>query len=252
MTLARRIIPCLDTNGSRMVPGVHFQNLRDSGDPAELASRYGEEGADELVVLDGGASRDSRPIFLETIRRVAAQLSVPLCAGGGISSVEDARAMLRAGADKVAVNTAAVRTPQLITQLFAEFGAQAVVLAIDAKRGDGIWEVFVRGGREAAGINAVSWAQQGVERGAGEILLTSIDRDGTREGYDCALTAAVCDAVSVSVIASGGAGTPDDFLAVFTDGRADAALAASIFHEAALSIRTLKQYLESRGLTVRT
>jgi cyclase len=251
MTLARRIIPCLDTDGSRVVKGVRFQDMRDSGDPAELASRYGEEGADELVVLDIAASRDSRPTFLETIRRVAAQLRIPLTAGGGIRTVEDARAVLRGGADKVTVNTAAVRHPDLLNRLACEFGAQAVVLAVDAKRRDGFWEVFVRGGREPAGRDAVAWAQESVARGAGEILLTSMDRDGTREGYDCLLTAAVSDAVTVPVIASGGASTPDDFWAVLTEGRADAALAASVFHEAVISIRTLKQYLQSRGVAVR-
>ena len=256
MTLARRIIPCLDTDGVRVVKGVHFQNLRDSGDPAELAERYNEEGADELVVLDIAAARDGRGTFLDTVRRVATQLHIPLTAGGGIRAVEEARGVLRAGADKITVNSAAVRDPQLISQLSAEFGAQAIVLAIDAKRvaaGDGPprWEVFVRGGREATGRDAVAWAREGAERGAGEILLTSMDRDGTREGFDCELTAAVSAEVGVPVIASGGASTPDDFLAAFTDGRADAALAASVFHEATLSIRSLKQYLDSRGVIVR-
>lgn len=251
MTLARRIVPRLDTDGSRLVQGVGLQNLRDSGDPAELASRYGAEGADELVLLNLPASPSGRAVFAETVRRVAAQLCIPLTAGGGIGSVEETRALLRAGADKVIVNTAAVREPELITRLSAEFGAEAVVLAIDAKRRDGIWEVIVRGA-EAAGENVVSWAQEGCERGAGEILVTSMDREGTREGYDCALSDTVCDAVNVAVMVSGGAGTPDDFLAVFTDGRADAALAASMFHEGTVSIRTLKQYLDSRGVTVRT
>ena len=184
MTLARRIIPCLDTDGTRVVKGVNFQNLRDSGDPAELAGRYNEEGADELVVLDIAASRDNRPTFLETIRRVAAQMQIPLAAGGGIRTVDEARAVLRAGADKVTVNTAAVREPSLITQFSREFGAQAVVLAIDAKRVGAHWQVFVRGGREATGLNVLDWARQGEGLGAGEILLTSMDRDGTREGYD--------------------------------------------------------------------
>ncbi len=251
MTLARRIIPCLDTDGTRVVKGVNFQNLRDSGDPAELAGRYNEEGADELVVLDIAASRDNRPTFLETIRRVAAQMQIPLAAGGGIRTVDEARAVLRAGADKVTVNTAAVREPSLITQFSREFGAQAVVLAIDAKRVGAHWQVFVRGGREATGLNVLDWARQGEGLGAGEILLTSMDRDGTREGYDCELTAAASAAVNLPIIASGGASVPDDFLAAFTDGRADAALAASVFHEAALSIRTLKQYLDSRGIPMR-
>ncbi len=251
MTLARRIIPCLDTDGERVVKGVQFVNLRDAGDPAALAARYNREGADELVVLDIAASRDYRPTFLDTIRRVAEQLAIPLTAGGGIGTVEDGQAILRAGADKLTVNTAAVRHPELITELSGEFGAQAVVLAIDAKRSGESWEVIVRGGREAAGRNAVAWAKEGVARGAGEILLTSMDRDGTRSGFDCALTAAVSRAVSVPVIASGGADSPEDFLAVFAEGRADAALAASIFHDDAQRLGELKKFLAARGVPVR-
>jgi imidazole glycerol-phosphate synthase subunit HisF len=251
MTLARRIIPCLDTDGERVVKGVQFVNLRDAGDPAALAARYNREGADELVVLDIAASRDYRPTFLATIRRVAEQLAIPLTAGGGISTVEDGRAILRAGADKLTVNTAAVRYPELITELSGELGAQAVVLAIDAKRSGGTWEVMVRGGREAAGRDAVAWAKEGVARGAGEILLTSMDRDGTRSGFDCTLIAAVSRAVSVPVIASGGADSSEDFLAVFTEGRADAALAASIFHDDAQCLGELKKFLAARGVPVR-
>ncbi len=251
MTLARRIIPCLDTDGERVVKGVQFVNLRDAGDPAALAARYNREGADELVVLDIAASRDRRPTFLDTIRRVAEQLAIPLTAGGGIGTVEDGQAILRAGADKLTVNTAAVRRPELITELSGKFGAQAVVLAIDAKRSGETWEVMVRGGREAAGRNAVAWAEEGVARGAGEILLTSMDRDGTRNGFDCALTAAVSRAVSVPVIASGGADSPEDFLAVFAEGRADAALAASIFHDDAQRLGELKKFLAARGVPVR-
>jgi len=251
MTLARRIIPCLDTDGERVVKGVQFVNLRDAGDPAALAARYNREGADELVVLDIAASRDYRPTFLDTIRRVAEQLAIPLTAGGGIGTVEDGQAILRAGADKLTVNTAAVRHPELITELSGEFGAQAVVLAIDAKRSGETWEVIVRGGREAAGRNAVAWAKEGVARGAGEILLTSMDRDGTRSGFDCVLTAAVSRAVSVPVIASGGADSPEDFLAVFTEGRADAALAASIFHDDVQRLGELKKFLAARGVPVR-
>ncbi len=251
MTLARRIIPCLDTDGARVVKGVRFVNLRDAGDPAELAARYNREGADELVVLDITASRDHRPTFLETIQRVAEQLAIPLTAGGGIGAVEEGRLVLRAGADKITVNTAAVRRPALIAELSAEFGAQAIVLAMDAKRGADCWEVFVRGGRDATGRDAVAWAREGVARGAGEILLTSMDRDGTRSGFDCALTAAVSRAVSVPVIASGGADTVQDFLAVFTEGHADAALAASIFHDHLRGLGELKQFLAARGVTVR-
>ncbi len=255
MTLARRIIPCLDTDGARVVKGVRFVDLRDAGDPAELAARYNREGADELVVLDIAASRDRRPTFLETIRRVAGQLAIPLTAGGGVRDLEEGRGILRAGADKLTVNTAAVRRPGLVAELSAEFGAQAVVLAIDAKRitksGGETWEVFVRGGREPTGLDAVAWAQEGVQHGAGEILLTSMDRDGMRNGFDCALTAAVSLAVSVPVIASGGADQPEDFRAVFDAGRADAALAASIFHDRVQPIRELKQFLAARGVPVR-
>jgi cyclase len=233
------------------VKGIHFQNLRDCGDPAELAARYDAEGADELVVLDIAAAHEGRTTFLETIQRVAAQMHIPLTAGGGIRSVAEARGVLRAGADKVTVNTAAVLNPALLGDLAGEFGVQAVVLAVDVRRQEQGWQVFIRGGREDAGRDALAWAREAVERGAGEILLTSMDRDGTRQGFDCDLTAEVSSAVTVPVIASGGAGGPDDFHAVFTDGRADAALAASIFHEAACSISALKRYLSERGLPVR-
>ncbi len=251
MTLARRIIPCLDTDGARVVKGVRFESLRDAGDPAELAARYNREGADELVVLDIAAARDRRPTFLETIRRVARELAIPLTAGGGIRSCDDGRAVLRAGADKVTVNTAAVQRPELIVELSQAFGAQAVVLAIDAKLSGDSWQVFICGGREPTGKDAVAWACEGAERGAGEILLTSIDRDGTRSGFDCELTAAVSRAVSVPVIASGGAETPEHFCEIFSRGLADAALAASIFHEGIQPISGLKQHLASRGISVR-
>ncbi len=251
MSLARRIIPCLDTDGSRVVKGVHFQGLRDAGDPVELAARYNSEGADELVVLDIAAARDNRPTFLETIRRVAEQLNIPLTAGGGIRSLEDARVVVRAGADKVTVNTAAVERPELISELSNEFGAQAVVLAVDARRETDFWQVRVRGGRVATKWNAKNWAQRGVELGAGEILLTSVDRDGTQSGFDLPLTATISRAVSVPVIASGGAKLPQHFLEVFTEGAADAALAASIFHDQAQSIRALKAFLEFNGVEVR-
>ncbi|MGC2768568.1 MAG: imidazole glycerol phosphate synthase subunit HisF [Candidatus Acidiferrum sp.] len=251
MSLAHRIIPCLDTDGSRVVKGVHFEGLREAGDPVELAARYNAEGADELVVLDIAAARDNRPTFLETIRRVAEQLNIPLSAGGGIRSLDDARSVVRAGADKVTLNTAAVEHPELIGELSREFGAQAVVLAIDAKREIEHWQVRIKGGRVAANWNALEWAQRGVELGAGEILLTSVDRDGTQSGFDLALTAAISRAVSVPVIASGGAKLPQHFLEVFTAGAADAALAASIFHDQMQSIRELKSYLQSNGVEVR-
>jgi imidazole glycerol-phosphate synthase subunit HisF len=251
VTLARRIIPCLDVDSGRVVKGVEFQQLRDMGDPAELAARYDREGADELVVLDIAASRDGRATFLETIRAVARELKIPLSAGGGIRTLEDASAVLLSGADKVTVNTAAVRRPELITELAGQFGSQAVVLSMDVKRAAASWEVFVSGGRDAAGIDALTWAREGVARGAGEILLTSIDRDGTCSGFDCALTAAVAAAVAVPVIASGGAKTFDDFLAVFAEGAADAALAASVFHDGTHAIPALKKYLAANGLPIR-
>jgi imidazole glycerol-phosphate synthase subunit HisF len=251
MSLAHRIIPCLDTDGSRVVKGVNFVGLRDAGDPVALAARYNAEGADELVVLDIAASRDRRPTFLETIRRVAAELAIPLTAGGGIRTLDDARAVVHAGADKVTVNTAAVARPELISELSREFGAQAVVLAIDAKRVGDHWDVMVRGGRDSANRDALAWAQQGVELGAGEILLTSVDRDGTQLGFDTLLTAAISSAVSVPVIASGGAKLPEHFAEIFSEGAADAALAASIFHDNVQSIRELKQYLAARNIEVR-
>ena len=251
MSLARRIIPCLDTDGARVVKGVNFVAMRDAGDPAELAARYNAEGADELVVLDIAAARDHRTTFLETIRRVAERLSIPLTAGGGIRTLEQARAVIQCGADKLTVNTAAIQRPELLTELAEEFGSQAVVLAIDAKRAGNSWDVYIRGGRDSAGLDAVQWAKIGVQYGAGEILLTSIDRDGTEKGFDTSLIGAVSQAVNVLVIASGGAKTPDDFLAAFTEGRADAALAASIFHDGTQDIASLKKFLAERGVEVR-
>ena len=253
MTLARRIIPCLDVDGGQVVKGVEFEGLRHMGDPAELAARYNREGADELVVLDISASRDGRATFLDTIRRVAEQLNIPLTAGGGIRTMEDGRAVLRAGADKVTVNTAAVQRPELISELAQQFGSQAVVVSIDVKRTprSRSWEAYVRGGRDATGLDAAAWAAEAVWRGAGEILLTSIDRDGTCTGFDCELTATIAAAVAVPVIASGGANAFEDFLAVFERGRADAALAASIFHSEIHSIPVLKKFLAERGVPVR-
>jgi cyclase len=251
VSLARRIIPCLDVDGDRVVKGVNFVGLRDAGDPAKLAARYNAEGADELVVLDIAASRDSRPTFLETIRRVAAELAIPLTAGGGIRTAEDARAVLRAGADKITLNTAAVARPELISETSLEFGAQAVVLAIDVRRDGDRWVVMVRGGRDPANLDAIVWAKQGVALGAGEILVTSMDRDGTKSGFDMALTAAMSSAVSVPVIASGGAKLPAHFAEIFAAGGADAALAASIFHDGIQPIRELKEFLSARGIPVR-
>jgi cyclase len=251
MNLARRIIPCLDTDGERVVKGVNFVALRDAGDPVALAARYNAEGADELVVLDIAASRDRRPTFLETIRRVADELSIPLTAGGGIRTLDDARAVVRAGADKITVNTAAVLRPELISELSAEFGSQAVVLAIDAKGNGAGWTVMVRGGRELTKLDAVEWATRGAELGAGEILLTSVDRDGTQRGFDIPLTAVISRSVPVPVIASGGAKVPEHFVEIFREGLADAALAASIFHDDTQSIRALKTFLASRDIQVR-
>lgn len=251
MTLARRIIPCLDVDAGRVVKGIEFEGLRDMGDPAELGARYNREGADELVVLDISASVQERATFLETIRRVAERLNIPLTAGGGIRTMEDGRAVLLAGAEKVTVNTAAVERPELISELSQQFGGQAVVLSLDVKRKGHSWEAYTRGGRTATGLDAAKWAADAVSRGAGEILLTSIDRDGTCSGFDCELTAKIAATVPVPVIASGGASTFQDFLAVFTEGRADAALAASIFHQETRSIAAMKKFLSESGVPVR-
>jgi cyclase len=250
--LAKRIIPCLDVTAGRVVKGVRFVKLRDAGDPVELAARYNNEGADELIFLDITASSDARKILSDLVARTARQVFIPLAVGGGIRSVDDARAILRSGADKVSVNTAAVRRPELIGELSREFGAQAVVLAIDARRtSPGEWHVFTRGGRDDEGIDAVAWAAKGEELGAGEILLTSMDTDGVQTGFDCDLTRAVAQATHIPVIASGGAGKPEDFARVLTDGQADAALAATVFHYGAIRIPDLKEYLGKQGITVR-
>lgn len=250
--LAKRIIPCLDVTAGRVVKGVNFLNLRDAGDPVELADRYNQQGADELVFLDITASSDDRDIMVEVVARTARKVFIPLTVGGGIRSVADARRILLAGADKVSVNTAAVRRPELISELAREFGSQAVVLAIDAKRkGPGAWTVYVRGGRDDAGLDAIEWAVRGEQLGAGEILLTSMDTDGVQTGFDCELTRAVSRATSIPVIASGGAGKPEHFLEVLTEGEADAALAASIFHYGTYTVGDLKRYLAARGVPVR-
>jgi cyclase len=250
--LAKRIIPCLDVTGGRVVKGVHFVNLRDAGDPVELAERYNRDGADELVFLDITASSDAREIMADVVARTARKVFIPLAVGGGIRSVADARRILMSGADKVSVNTAAVRRPELITELSNEFGAQAVVLAIDARRhAPGAWHVFTRGGRDDEGMDAVGWAARGEELGAGEILLTSMDRDGTGIGFDCELTRVVADSVRIPVIASGGAGGAQDFVEVFREGHADAALAASIFHYGFSRLTELKQEIGSEGIPVR-
>jgi cyclase len=244
-------VPCLDVDRGRVVKGVQFVSLRDAGDPVECAARYDAEGADELVFLDITASSDARPIVLDMVRRVADAVFLPFTVGGGVRSVEDAEALLRAGADKVAVNTSAVQDPELLDRLAKRFGSQAVVLAVDARgRRDG-WEVYVRGGRTPTGRDAVEWAREGVERGAGEILLTSMDRDGTRDGYDVPLTRAVADAVNVPVVASGGCGAVAHMAEVLTVGRASAALAASIFHFGDVRIAQAKAELRAADVEVR-
>jgi len=250
--LAKRIIPCLDVTGGRVVKGVHFVDLRDAGDPVELAEIYNSQGADELVFLDITASSDAREILADVVARTARKVFIPLTVGGGIRSVADARKIILAGADKVSVNTAAVQRPELIRELSLEFGAQAVVLAIDARRsGTGRWNVFTKGGRKDEGIDAVEWARRGEGLGAGEILLTSMDTDGVQTGFDCDLTHAIADATTVPVIASGGAGKPEDFVKVLTEGGADAALAASIFHYGKYTVGDLKTALERAQVPVR-
>lgn len=251
--LAKRIIPCLDVNNGRVVKGVNFVELRDAGDPVEQARFYDAEGADELVFLDITATHEARATVMAMARAVADQVFIPFTVGGGIRTVEDMRAILRAGADKVSINSAAVRQPELITAGATEFGSQAIVVAIDARRRlDGAgWEVYVSGGRTPTGLDALAWARAAAARGAGELLLTSMDGDGTQTGYDVALTRAVAEAVNIPVIASGGAGTPEHFAEALTAGRADAALAASLFHYRQLSIRQVKAYLHERGVPVR-
>jgi cyclase len=249
--LAKRLIPCLDVNRGRVVKGVNFVSLRDAGDPVECAARYDAEGADELVFLDITASSDARPIVIDMVRRVADTVFLPFTVGGGVRSVEDADELLRAGADKVGVNTAAVHDPELLTRLSRRFGSQAIVLAIDAKsNGNGGWEVYVRGGRTPTGKDALQWAREGAERGAGEILLTSMDRDGTKNGFDLGLNRAVSSAVRVPVVASGGCGTVEHMADVLREG-ASAALAASIFHFGEIRIPEAKAQLRRAGIEVR-
>ncbi len=250
--LAKRIIPCLDVSHGRVVKGINFVGLRDAGDPVELAQRYNEQSADEIVFLDITASSDERDTITDVVLRTARSVFVPLTVGGGVRSVADARSVLLAGADKISVNTAAVRRPELLNELSAAFGAQAVVLAIDARRaGAGRWNVFTKGGRVDEGVDAIEWAQRGEQLGAGEILLTSMDTDGVLTGFDCELTRTVSRAVNTPVIASGGAGKPEDFVRVFGEGEADAALAASIFHYGTYTVDDLKKHLAAQGIPVR-
>jgi imidazole glycerol-phosphate synthase subunit HisF len=249
--LAKRIIPCLDIKDGRVVKGVNFVNLRDAGDPVEQARLYDAQGADELVFLDISATHEGRKTTLELVSRVAETVFMPLAVGGGIREVDDMRNLLLAGADKVSVNSAAVKRPELLSEGAARFGAQCIVLAIDARRNGSSWEVYVNGGRVPTGIDAIKWAVRGVELGAGEILLTSMDADGTPAGYDIELTRMIAEAVSVPVIASGGAGVPSHFADVLTNGKADAALAASLFHDGKLLIPDLKRELQTLNVPVR-
>jgi cyclase len=249
--LSKRLIACLDVRNGCVVKGVNFEGLRDAGEPAALARRYNAEGIDELVILDVTATVEARRAIAGTIQSVARELFIPLAVGGGIGSEADAAAAFDAGADKVSLNSAALADPGLLTRLAARYGSQAVVVAIDAKRGGGPFEVFARSGRAATGRDAVEWAREAEARGAGEVLLTSIDRDGTRSGFDCELTSAVAAAVAIPVIASGGAGTFEHFHEVFTAGRADAALAASVFHFSEHAVLDLKRFLREKGVPVR-
>jgi imidazole glycerol-phosphate synthase subunit HisF len=249
--LSKRIIACLDVRDGHVVKGVHFEGLRLAGDPESLARRYNVEGVDEIVILDIAATIEGRRALTATIQAVARELFIPLAVGGGIRTEDDAAAAIEAGADKVSLNTAALDDPELITRLAERYGSQAVVIAVDAKRDGDRYTVFARSGQRASMWDAVQWATEAESRGAGEILLTSIDRDGTKSGFDCEMTAAVSAAVRIPVIASGGAGALDDFVDVFTAGRADAALAASIFHDAETSVGALKHHLAERGIPVR-
>jgi cyclase len=258
---AKRIIPCLDCKNGRVVKGIQFLNLRDAGDPGDLAEAYNREGADELVMLDISASREGRATLMETVHRVARRLFIPLTVGGGVRTLEDALRLLSAGADKVAVNTAAVESPEIVNQIAEHFGRQALVVAIDARRREGAplmdapasprWTVSTYGGTKQIDLDAVAWAREVEARGAGEILLTSMDADGTQAGFDCELTKTIAEALHIPVIASGGAGGLEHFAEVFLKGHADAALAASIFHFETHTLRSLKEYLQSQGVPVR-
>ena len=250
--LAKRVIPCLDVDAGRVVKGVRFTEIRDAGDPVEIARRYDAAGADELVFLDITASHQERDTIVEVVEQVAAQTFIPLTVGGGVRTSDDVRRLLRAGADKVAINTAAVKDPEVVTEAAQRFGASCIVVAIDAKRvGDGQWHVFTHGGRKDTGIDAVAWAEEVAGRGAGEILLTSMDRDGTKDGFDLALTRAVADAVPVPVIASGGVGTLEHLVEGVREGGADAVLAASIFHFGEHSVAESKEAMAAAGIEVR-
>jgi imidazole glycerol-phosphate synthase subunit HisF len=251
VSLAKRVIPCLDVTQGRVVKGVNFVDLRDAGDPVEIASRYDEQGADELAFLDITASSDERDLILHVIEAVATRVFIPLTVGGGVRKVDDVRRLLNAGADKVSINTAAVQNPDLVRDASAKVGNQCIVVAIDAKRSGTGWEVFTHGGRRATGLDAVEWAKQMEMAGAGELLLTSMDRDGTRNGFDLGLTQAVCDAVGIPVIASGGVGSLQDLSEGILQGHADAVLAASIFHFGEHTVRAAKEHMRACGIEVR-
>lgn len=249
--LTKRIIPCLDVDDGRVVKGVNFVDIKDAGDPVELAEAYDQQGADELVFLDITASSDKRETMVDLVRKTAEKVFIPFTIGGGIRTTEDIRKLLNAGADKVSINSAAVKNPDLIAQGAQRFGSQCIVIAIDAKRNNGSWEVYIHGGRKNTGRDAVEWAQKVEELGAGEILLTSMDADGTKDGYDLELTATISEQVNIPVIASGGAGDVEDIKEVYTTGKADAALAASIFHFNEYTIAEVKKYLDQKGVNVR-
>jgi cyclase len=251
VSLAKRVIPCLDVTAGRVVKGVNFVELRDAGDPVEIAARYNEQGADEICFLDITASSDERDILLHVIEAVASRVFIPLTVGGGVRKVEDVRRLLNAGADNVSINTAAVQRPELVQEASSIVGNQCIVVAIDAKKSATGWEVFTHGGRKPTGLDAVQWARRMEQAGAGEILLTSMDRDGTRDGFDIALTRAVSDAVGIPVIASGGVGTAEHFADGVLAGRASAVLAASVFHFGDLTVRQVKEHMRSRGIEVR-
>lgn len=251
MSLAKRIIPCLDVKDGRTVKGINFENIRDAGDAVELGELYAKQGADELVFLDITATVEKRKTFAELVTRIARHLNIPFTVGGGISSVEDVSVLLNAGADKISVNTSAVKNPQLINDLAKQFGSQCIVVAIDAKKENGNWFVYLNGGRTATTINAFEWAKEAADRGAGEILLTSMNNDGTKNGFALDITKRISEAVNIPVIASGGAGTVDHFCEVFNEGKADAALAASIFHYKEIGIPELKKYLKSKSIEAR-